>query len=309
VVADLSWSDVMRAAGGVADRWRDVRGVRNVYGVPRGGIVPAVLVAHWLGCGLIEVPSKGTLVVDDVVDSGMTLGKIRESYDGAIVGVDALYRKSRAPAALAPDAATIDDWLVFPWERMTNEALGPADAVVRLLEFVGEDPAREGLRNTPARVVRALSEMTRGYSLDPAVALGTTFVDDRCDEMVVCRGIDFTSLCEHHLLPFSGDAVVGYVPGDRLVGLSKLARLVEVYAQRLQVQERLTVQIADALTEHLAPRGVGVVVRARHSCMACRGVRKQHAEMVTSALSGFMRDDAAARAEFLALARADANVV
>lgn len=177
-------------------------------------------------------------------------------------------------------------------------------AVVQLLQAIGEDPQRPGLVDTPGRVVRALLELTSGYADNPAAILARVFPDEY-DEMVVVRGVAFTSLCEHHLLTFTGTAVVGYLPapGRGVVGLSKLARLVDAYARRLQVQERMTMQIADAMVEHLQPLGVGVVLRARHSCMGCRGVRKPAAEMVTSALRGAMRDQADTRAEFLALAR------
>lgn len=174
------------------------------------------------------------------------------------------------------------------------------EAVRVLLAHVGEDVERAGLLDTPDRVARALREMTSGYRDDPAAILARTF-DDRCDEMVVVSGVDFTSLCEHHLLPFVGVAHVAYLPGERVVGLSKLARLVDCYARRLQVQERMTVQIAEAIAEHLSPRGVGVVVEAHHSCMGCRGVRKPNARMVTSAMHGVFRDEPEARAEFLAL--------
>lgn len=178
------------------------------------------------------------------------------------------------------------------------------DAVRTILDSVGEDPDRDGLRATPGRVARAFAELTQGYAMDPAAILATTF-DEKFDEMVVLRGVRFTSLCEHHLLPFTGTATVGYIPspGGGVVGLSKLARLVECYARRLQVQERMTEQIGDALAEHLSPQGAGVVLRAHHSCMGIRGVRQTEAEMVTSALAGVLRDDPAARAEFLALAR------
>ena len=167
--------------------------------------------------------------------------------------------------------------------QVTNSA-EPHDAVVRILRYLGEDPERDGLVDTPARVLKALVEMTAGYWLDPSEILARTF-DQPHDQMVLVRGVAFTSLCEHHLLPF----------------LSKLARLVECYAQRLQVQERMTQQICDAMAKHLQPGGCGVIVRARHQCMACRGIRKD-AEMVTSALFGSLRDDARARAEFLTLA-------
>lgn len=170
-----------------------------------------------------------------------------------------------------------------------------------LLRLMGDDPDREGLRDTPARVVRAMVEMSAGLQLDPADVLGTTF-DVGSDEMVVVTGIEFVSLCEHHLLPFTGVAAVGYLPDERVVGLSKLARLVDLYARRPQVQERMTRQITDALDRYVKSAGSACVLRATHSCMSCRGVRKT-ASMVTSSLTGSFRDEPATRAEFLALAR------
>jgi GTP cyclohydrolase IA len=174
-------------------------------------------------------------------------------------------------------------------------------AVATLLTFLGEDPDRDGLRATPRRVVAYLAEMTSGYEEDPAELLAVSF-SERCDEMVVLTGVDFTSLCEHHLLPFTGTATVGYVPAERVVGVSKLARVVDIFAHRLQVQERLTRQVAEAVSEHLEPLGVGVVVEASHACLGCRGARKPGATMVTSAMTGVMLEKPEARAEFLALA-------
>ena len=175
------------------------------------------------------------------------------------------------------------------------------EAVATLLRFIGEEPERDGLRDTPARVVKAWREMTAGYAEDPAEILARTF-DESSDELVILRGISFYSTCEHHLLPFYGQAVVGYLPG-KVVGISKLARLVECFAKRLQVQERMTRQIADAVEQHLEARGVGVVLRAHHLCMGCRGVRQEETEMVTSAMLGTLRTDATSRAEFLRLCR------
>ncbi len=174
------------------------------------------------------------------------------------------------------------------------------EAVVRLLQWVGQDPNRDGLRDTPRRVVAALREMTSGYHLDPAHILSTTFQVDY-GELVVLRDLEFTSLCEHHLMPFAGTCSLGYVPDGRVVGLSKLARLVSCFARRLQIQERMTVEIAQALWEHLQPRGVGVVIAARHCCMSCRGVNQPISQMVTRTLLGQLRDDPQVRAEFLSL--------
>jgi GTP cyclohydrolase I len=171
------------------------------------------------------------------------------------------------------------------------------DAVLTILRWIGEDPDRDGLRDTPARVAKAWREMTSGYADDPAEILARTF-DESSDEMIVLRGISFYSTCEHHLLPFYGEATVGYLPG-KVVGISKLARLVECFARRLQIQERMTRQIAEAVETHLGARGVGVILRAHHLCMGCRGVRQEQTEMVTSSMLGTLRSDAASRSEFL----------
>ena len=178
-----------------------------------------------------------------------------------------------------------------------------AEAAVReLLLAVGEDPDRPGLQDTPARVARAYAETFAGLWQDPAAVLATTFDEDH-DELVLVKDIPMYSTCEHHLVPFHGAAHVGYIPGDdgRVTGLSKLARLVDVYARRPQVQERMTRQIADALADGLKPRGVIVVIEAEHLCMAMRGIRKPGSTTVTSAVRGIFRDNAATRAEAMSL--------
>jgi len=177
------------------------------------------------------------------------------------------------------------------------------DAVVDLLRFIGEDPARDGLADTPDRVIRAWREMTAGYDQDPAEILGRTF-DEPSDELIVLSGVAFHSVCEHHLLPFQGTACVGYLPG-KVVGISKLARLVDCFARRLQIQERVTRQIAEAIMLHLDARGAAVIVRAHHLCMGCRGVRQPGADMITSSMAGSLRTDATTRSEFLRLCKAN----
>jgi GTP cyclohydrolase I len=173
------------------------------------------------------------------------------------------------------------------------------DAIRTLLAELGEDPARAGLAGTPDRVRRMYAELTEGYATDSEALLnGATFEVDY-DEMVVVRGIEFYSLCEHHLLPFFGRAHVGYLPRGRVIGLSKIPRIVDMYAHRLQVQERMTQQVATFLMEQLEPKGVGCVVEATHLCTVMRGVRKQEATMVTSAMLGTFRRDAKTRTEFL----------
>jgi GTP cyclohydrolase I len=175
--------------------------------------------------------------------------------------------------------------------------------VREILLAVGEDPEREGLANTPSRVARAYGELMAGLAVDPRRHLKTVF-HERYDEIVLLRDISFHSLCEHHLLPFTGTAHVAYLPAGKVVGLSKLARLVEDYARRPQVQERLTTQIADALMDELNPVGAACVIEASHTCMTIRGVKRPGAIMVTSALRGIFKDNAPSRAEVLALMHA-----
>jgi GTP cyclohydrolase I len=179
------------------------------------------------------------------------------------------------------------------------------ELIERLLRELGEDPRREGLEKTPERVEASLRFLTSGYALDVKEVLnGAVFTEEKYDEMVLVKDIDFFSICEHHLLPFFGKAHVAYIPDKKILGLSKLARLVEMYSRRLQVQERLTTQVAQALHDALAPRGVGVVVEGVHLCMLMRGIEKQNSRAVTSAMLGSFRDCPMTRSEFLELIRA-----
>ncbi len=178
-----------------------------------------------------------------------------------------------------------------------------AEAAVRtLLRWTGDDPTREGLVDTPARVVRAYEEFFQGYDVDPVDFLQRTFEEtDGYDEMVLLRDVTFESHCEHHMVPIVGKAHVAYLPGKRVVGISKLARVVDAYAKRLQIQERLTTQIANAIQDVLQPKGVAVVIEAQHQCMTTRGVHKPGVSMVTSRMLGAFRTNAATRREFLAM--------
>ena len=181
-------------------------------------------------------------------------------------------------------------------------ARNEAEAAVRvLIEWAGDDPDREGLRGTPGRVVRSFEEFFNGYETDPVELLQRTFEEtEGYDEMVVLKDIRFESHCEHHMAPIIGKAHIAYLPNRRVVGISKLARLVEVHSRRLQIQEKMTVQIANTLNEVLQPRGVGVVIEAAHQCMTTRGVHKPGVSMVTSHMLGGFRDDPSTRREFLA---------
>ena len=175
------------------------------------------------------------------------------------------------------------------------------DAVRTLLRWAGDDPEREGLRATPARVARAYKEFFRGYGVDPVGVLKTTFEEtDGYDEMIVLKDMRFESHCEHHMAPIIGRAHIAYLPSKRVVGISKLARLLDVYAKRLQIQEKLTAQIANTLNDVLQPRGVAVVIDASHQCMTTRGVHKPGTSMITSRMLGAFRSDPSTRREFLA---------
>jgi GTP cyclohydrolase I len=173
------------------------------------------------------------------------------------------------------------------------------EAVKSILESVGEDPDREGLRRTPDRVSRMYGELLSGYAVDPVTLVNGALFTSHVDEMVVVREIEFASLCEHHLLPFIGHAHVAYIPRERIIGLSKIPRIVDMFARRLQIQEHLTRQIADFLMEVLEPQGVAVVIDALHLCASIRGVKKSQARMVTSAMRGTFKRDPRTRSEFM----------
>jgi len=187
---------------------------------------------------------------------------------------------------------------------MASERKSVEEAVRTILRHIGEDPDREGLKATPDRVARAFEFLTRGYSEDPNAAInGALFAEEGYEEMILCKDLDFYSLCEHHLLPFMGKAHVAYLPKHRIIGLSKLARVVDLYARRLQVQERLTTQIARTIMEQLDPLGVAVVLEAEHLCMRMRGVEKQNSWVTTSAMLGVFRTHHETRQEFMTLIR------
>jgi GTP cyclohydrolase IA len=175
--------------------------------------------------------------------------------------------------------------------------------VTQLLRQIDPEPGREGLVKTPERVARALTYLTRGYEQDPETIINGALFNEKHSEMIVVKDIDFYSLCEHHILPFFGRAHVAYIPRGRIVGLSKIARLVEVYARRLQVQERMTTEIAETIERHLEPLGVAVVTEAEHLCMRMRGIEKQNSTVVTSAMRGAFQTNSKTREEFMTLIR------
>lgn len=268
-------------------------GLLKIYPIPRGGIPVAYALLSIVYSEVVDDPAAADILVDDLIDSGRTRDRFTKAYP------------DKPFFALLDKTNTTQGWVVFPWEVSSDGKDQSADdIVIRLLQHIGEDPRRGGLIDTPRRVLKAWQHWASGYGADIPSIL-KTFEDgaDSCDEMVVVKDIPFYSHCEHHLAPFFGTVTVAYVPNGKIVGLSKLSRVVSAFARRLQVQERLTNQIADALQEHLAPLGVGIVVTARHLCMESRGIEQQGSITITSALRGVMRDSGSARSEFLALSK------
>lgn len=268
--------------------FRDV-GPYMAYPVPRGGVpVALALQRHLPKLAICDNPMAADLIIDDLIDSGATMSRFgtKPFY--------ALLDKRNWPHG--------DDWVVWPWEQTAET--GIEDHVRRLLQYIGDDPTRGGLAETPTRVAKAWKFWGSGYDVD-VPSLLKTFEDgaEGCDEMVMVKGIPFYTHCEHHMAPFFGTATIAYLPNKKIVGLSKLNRVLNVYARRLQVQERLTAQVADAINDNLKPLAVGVVIKARHLCMESRGVCQQGHHTVTSALRGAFKEEPSARAEFLALAR------
>lgn len=267
----------------------------RAYGVPRGGVSAALAIQQHIPLQLVDSPIDADIFIDDLVDSGKTRQQYAHVYPNK--PFFALIDKQNN----ALHALHFDNWIVFPWEN--NESESFENNITRLLQFVGEDPKREGLLETPARVAKAWRFWCSGYSQDAGKLL-KVFKDgaEDHDQMVTVKNIPIYSHCEHHLAPIFGTATVSYIPDGRIVGLSKLSRLVDMFARRLQVQERMTDQIAGALNYHLKPKGVGVMIKARHLCMESRGVCQQGHHTITTALRGAMRDQADTRAEFLRLA-------
>ena len=296
----ISNEEAQHFANVVASKIRKNLGLRingklKIFGVPRGGIPAAYLVraalVHFCDVEMVEDVADAQVIVDDLIDSGETA--VRYS------------KLSGAPfyALLDKREQLEQQWIVFPWEQNGNGSEETVeDNIRRLLQYIDPQPTRGGLLETPSRVAKALEFWFGGYRKQPADIL-KVFEDggEKYDQMIVVKDIPTYSHCEHHMAPIFGVTSVAYIPNGRIVGLSKLSRLVDIYARRLQVQERLTDQIADALMEHVKPIGVGVIVRARHMCMESRGVCQQGHQTITTALRGAIKNEEQTRAEFLQL--------
>lgn len=294
-MTNLTWADVHHRANKIVDILLSGNGYEplKMYGIPRGGIYAASILAHMaslrdLYLEMVETPEEADIFVDDIIDSGRTKALFKKKYPD--IPFFALVSKIEEPNL---------GWVSFPWERMCQEQ-GIEDNIVRILEYIGEDPHREGLIDTPKRVVKSYEKLFGGYKQDPKEVL-KTFKEGACDEMVLLKNIEFYSTCEHHMLPFYGKAHIAYIPDKRVIGVSKLARVLEIYSRRLQIQERLCQQVTKALDELLQPKGSACVLEAQHFCMTSRGVEKQDSIMVTSSLTGVFSTNPTTRAEFLQL--------
>lgn len=287
----LTHKDIIEAAENVA---HCISPGARLYGVPRGGIPVAYLLSGMVPqASVVDSPAEATHIVDDLVDSGRTRDRYPDLPFVALFGKETLPKNTSVGFQRS-------GWLVFPWEGSVESSA--EDIGIRLLQFIGEDPNREGLQETPARFLKAWQHWARGYTQNPADVM-KVFEDgaEKCDEMVVVKGIPVWSHCEHHLCPVFGTATVAYIPDGKIIGLSKILRLVDIFARRLQVQERLGNQVVDAIQEHLQPLGCGIVMRLRHLCIESRGAEKMGSETITSALRGVFKTQPETRAEFLAL--------
>lgn len=274
----------------------------KIYGVPRGGLVPVSLLLSMIpGSQIVYNPIHADIIIDDLIDSGRTRMNFPDKSFAAFFHKCACQSNTFSASPITYFGTALpDEWVVFPWEQDQSRSI--EDACTRLLQYVGEDPNREGLLETPHRMAKAWKEWTAGYEQDYKQVF-KTFADggENYDQMLVLDPIPFHSHCEHHMAAIFGEVYIGYIPNGRIAGLSKFARLVDVFARRLQVQERLTVQIADAIEECLEPLGVAVYIKARHFCMESRGVQKSGIFTKTAALRGEFKTDSATRAEFYQL--------
>ena len=262
---------------------------RVIYGVPKAGMI---LTGFLQRAKMTPYPVAANTILDDLIDSGATRDKYQKEYPNK--EFIALFDKQKMGTK---------DWLVFPWEAEHPAGEDSVEQnIVRQLEYIGEDAKREGLKGTPDRIVRSWNELYKGYGQDPWTLI-TDFDAETYDQIVLLKDIELYSMCEHHMLPFLGKAHVAYIPNGRVLGISKLARLVDIYARRLQIQERIGERVTDFLMEECQAKGAVCIIEAQHLCMRMRGCSKQNSTMVTSSLKGVFFDLPEARQELMLLIR------
>jgi GTP cyclohydrolase IA len=285
------------------------RGYQIIFGVPKGGVLLSALLSEKLKIPISssepdELNGK-ILVVDDLIDSGRTRKKYR-TYDFAC-----LHIKTKTPVLstisdninFVPEknSRNIDEWIHYWWEGEEKPA---EDAVVRMIQAIGDDPSREGMLDTPKRVIKSWSELYSGYegnTEERVQEMFTQFSSDGYDELVLLKDIEFFSTCEHHMLPFFGKAHIAYIPTEKVVGISKLARLLDIHSRKFQIQERIGELVTTDIMKHLGATGAACIIEAQHLCMKMRGVGKQHSVMTTSSMKGVFLSKPAARAELMSL--------
>jgi GTP cyclohydrolase I len=270
----LSWADVEKRI-----KEMNIKD-KKIWGIPRGGSIVAGL-ARQHGAIVVDTPQEADVAVDDIIDSGATQALIKQTYQ---LETYSLINKVKDG---------INEWVHFPWEESPEQDIEMS--IARILQYIGEDCLRDGLIETPKRVVASWKQLFGGYGANPEDIM-KWFIDDT-DEMIISKNIQFFSTCEHHMLPFFGKASVAYIPEGRVLGLSKLSRIVDVYSRRLQTQEHLTRQIGEVLQAQV--ESVGVHIEAEHLCMKSRGVNQQESTMITNYLTGAFRENTDARNEFL----------
>lgn len=253
-----------------------------IYGIPNGGMI---ITSFLKNATITHQPELATLILDDYVYSGDTLRYYHKQFPNI--------------KRLALFDVSFKGEIVFPWMQQSHPK-SLIKNVIAQLEFIGEDICRDGLIDTPKRVQKMYMELFRGYNQKPEDII-TVFDSDKNDEIIILKDIEFYSMCEHHMLPFIGKAHVAYIPGDKIVGISKLARLVDIYARRLQIQERIGEQVTSAIMHLLNAQGAACIIEAEHLCMKMRGVNKQNSVMTTSSLKGAFRDNLETRNELMQL--------
>ncbi len=269
---------------------------KGIYGIPRGGIPAAIAISKELDLPLVYAPSDGILVVDDICDSGVTR-LVYQKSDFACLCLRPLCENNPTY-----HARIVKDWIEFWWEAEDRHP-SIEKQIVRIIEYIGDCPSREGLKGTPRRVAASYEELFSGYGKEKEIEeIFTTFKAGTYNQLVLLKGIEFFSICEHHMLPFIGKAHIAYIPDNRILGVSKIVRLLNIYSHRLQIQERICEQITQALMANLGCVGAACVIVAEHLCMSLRGVRAANCKMVASSLKGvFLEEGHSSRLEFLSL--------
>jgi len=268
----LPWAYIYQRIESIKEQYP----LAKFYGIPRGGQIAAGLT----GRATLDI-LEADVIIDDIKDSGKT----EERYSVYGKPVVHLYTKD-----------STDGWITFPWE-LEDETKDKEDLVIRQIEALGEDITRDGLKDTGRRVIKSWAHLYSGYGINPKTLI-TAFEKDSYDQMIVLKNCEFYSTCEHHMLPFFGKIHIGYIPKNKVIGISKLARVAECFSRRLQIQERIGEQVTDFIMKELDALGCGCIIEAQHFCMMARGVEKQNSIMVTSSLKGRFRDEAV-RTEFL----------